>query len=146
MQFIDLPAEADLPPLMERFYGRVRADAVLGPVFAASVDDWPEHLNRIASFWSSVMLSSGRYKGQPVRVHLAIAHRITPAMFERWLAIWRECTDAMLPREAAEAMQSRAARIAESLQLAIAHPTVAQRAAAESHAAISATTPKEQHA
>ena len=111
--------EAGLERLIPEFYARVRADAELGPVFNDAVEDWPEHLETLISFWSSVMLTSGRYKGNPVRVHLKHKPRITPRMFERWLALWGETTAELMPREAAVALQDKAARIAESLQLAL---------------------------
>lgn len=112
--------EEALEPLLARFYEMVRSDAVLGPVFDAAVVDWPAHIRRLADFWSSVMLTSGRYKGSPVAVHLEHAAVLTPSMFERWLAIWEAATDSLLPEISARAMQSKARRIAESLQLALA--------------------------
>ena len=76
---IAVPTEAELPSLLAAFYSRVRADQVLGPVFESAVENWPAYLGRLADFWSSVMLATGRYKGQPVAAHLAHADRITPA-------------------------------------------------------------------
>src|SRR5262245_4180803 len=111
--------DAGLQRLVERFYARVRADELLGPVFNDAVHDWPEHLQKLADFWSSVMLTSGRYKGNPLAAHLKHRDRITPAMFARWLALWRETTEAVMPPEAAAALQAKAARIAQSLQLAV---------------------------
>lgn len=123
--------EAVLPELLAAFYGRVRQDDLLGPVFNDAVHDWDEHLERIADFWSSVMLTTGRYKGNPVAKHLAHAARITPAMFDRWLTLWAETTNGMLPVPVARALQEKAARIAESLQLAIRFPSPLQRAMME---------------
>ena len=40
-------------------------------------------------FWSSVMLTSGRYKGNPVAVHLRV-EGIEPQLFDRWLALFDE--------------------------------------------------------
>lgn len=111
--------ETSLRRVVETFYTRVRADPKLGPVFDDAVHDWPEHLARLTDFWSSVMLSSGRYKGQPVPAHHKHIARITPDLFERWLMLWAETTDAMLIPGAATAMQGKARRIAESLQLAL---------------------------
>lgn len=111
--------EQAIEPLLSRFYGLVREDEVLGPVFNAAVGDWPAHIRRLSDFWSSVMLTSGRYKGNPVAVHLKHAAALTPAMFGRWLSLWREATAEMLPAAAAEVMQAKAKRIAESLQLAV---------------------------
>ncbi len=111
--------EAALERLVPAFYARVRADALLGPLFDDAVHDWPDHLERLVAFWSSVMLTSGRYKGSPMAAHLRHRAAITPAMFDRWLAIWGDTTDAMMPPAAAAALQAKAARIAESLQLAL---------------------------
>ena len=111
--------EALLTPLLDRFYARVRADALLGPLFNEAVDDWPHHLERLRDFWSSVMLTSGRYKGNPMAMHLKHAPQIETVMFDRWLALWREVTSEMLPLDVAEAMQAKAGRISESLQLAL---------------------------
>jgi len=111
--------ESALPALLDRFYGRVRQDAELGPVFNDAVEDWPHHLERLAEFWSSVMLTTGRYKGNPMMKHLVHAERITPKMFEHWLALWEQTTGEMLAPQIAAAMQAKAHRISESLQLAI---------------------------
>jgi hemoglobin len=111
--------ETALPALLDRFYARVRADAELGPVFNDAVEDWSRHLATLADFWSSVMLTTGRYKGNPVQAHLKHGARISSEMFERWLAIWTETTDEMVSPVIAAALQSKAARIAQSLDLAI---------------------------
>jgi len=113
---IDDPALERLIPL---FYSRVRQDAELGPVFNDAVDDWPEHLDKLVAFWSSVMLTSGRYKGNPMIAHVKHKARISPALFDRWLALWAQTTDEVMAPPAAAALQAKAARIAESLQLAL---------------------------
>ncbi|WP_336968456.1 group III truncated hemoglobin [Sphingobium aromaticiconvertens] len=111
--------EVALERLVATFYARVRADADLGPIFNDAIEDWPEHLDKLVAFWSSVMLTTGRYKGQPVPAHAKHRDRITPALFARWLVIWKQATDELMAVDAAAALQSKAARIAESLQLAL---------------------------
>ncbi|MET4700957.1 hemoglobin [Constrictibacter sp. MBR-5] len=111
--------EAGLKRLVDRFYERVRADAMLGPVFEDAVDDWPPHLEKLAAFWSSVVLRTGRYTGNPMTAHARHAGRLSPAMFERWLALWRGATAETMAPAAAALLQARAERIAESLQLAL---------------------------
>lgn len=108
-----------LEKLVERFYARVRADEALGPIFNDAIADWPEHLEKLTAFWSSVMLTSGRYKGQPVPAHRKHVDRITPALFDRWLGLWKMTTEEMMAPDAAAALQAKAGRIAESLQLAL---------------------------
>lgn len=111
--------EEGLRRLVALFYVRVREDAELGPIFNDAVAEWPEHLAKLTAFWSSVMLTSGRYKGNPVAAHIKHRDRIEPALFERWLALWTRTTDEVMPPATAVALQSKAARIAESLQLAM---------------------------
>ncbi len=111
--------DAGLERLVAAFYARVRDDAELGPVFNDAVHDWPEHLATLSAFWSSVMLTSGRYKGNPMTAHLKHKDRITPALFDRWLALWARTTAETMPPAAAAALQDKANRIAESLKLAL---------------------------
>ena len=112
--------EDKLRELVALFYGRVRADPLIGPVFDGAIDDWDEPLGRLTDFWSSVMLTSGRYKGRPLPAHIRHGDSITPESFDRWLALWRETTEEVMPPAAAAALQDKAARIAESLSLGIA--------------------------
>ena len=112
-------SEEALGRLVERFYARVRRDPLLGPVFDAAIEDWPEHLDKLQAFWSSVMLTSGRYKGRPLPAHLKHARAMTPDRFERWLALWKQTTDELFAPEAAAALQAKAGRIAESLSLGV---------------------------
>ena len=111
--------EADLQSLVDAFYAKVRRDPVLGPVFDRAVGDWPEHLEKLGAFWSSVMLTTGRYKGSPMAAHLRQAKAIEPAMFDRWLELWRETAREALAGPDAAAVIEKAERIAESLQLAL---------------------------
>lgn len=111
--------EEALAQLIELFYARVRADELIGPLFNDAVGNWPEHLVKLQSFWSGVMLASGRYKGRPLPAHIQHSDRISPASFGRWLALWRRTTDELLDCIPAKALQAKADRIAESLQLGL---------------------------
>ena len=113
---IDEPA---LKRLVETFYERVRTDALIGPVFNDAIGDWPEHLEKLQAFWSSVMLTSGRYKGQPLPAHIRHGARIDGLAFERWLDLWKQVTDDQFEPAVAARFQEKAGRIAESLQLGI---------------------------
>src|SRR5438874_6175939 len=111
-------SDDDLQRLVDAFYAKVRGDDVLAPVFAV-VDDWPHHLAKLGALWSSVMRTTGRYKGSPMAAHVAHSDKIKPAMFDRWLELWRETAGEQLEPAAAEAVIARAERIAESLKLAL---------------------------
>ena len=111
--------EESLRALVDLFYSRVRRDPLIGPVFNSAIQDWPEHLEKLQAFWSSVMLTSGRYKGRPLPAHIRHAEAITAQSFERWLALSGKTTEELMPPAAAAALQEKAARIAESLSLGI---------------------------
>lgn len=126
---IDEPA---IETLVHSFYARVRADSVLGPVFDAAIapDAWPAHLTRMCRFWSSVMLSSGAYSGNPVATHRAVAG-IAPELFPHWLALFRATAADLFEPEPAARFIDKAGRIAASLQLAVFHRPLARPDAAE---------------
>jgi hemoglobin len=111
--------DGSLEQLVPLFYDRVRLDPELSPIFTDAIDDWPHHLAKLVDFWSSVMLTTGRYKGNPVLAHLKHRDRITPELFDRWLALWSETTSQYMSAAAAAALQLKAVRIAESLKLAL---------------------------
>lgn len=122
--------EDRLKTVVHSFYARVRRDDVIGPLFNEAIHDWEEHLDKLHRFWSSVMLTSGRYKGSPMSAHRLHQSAIAPAMFDRWLALWAEVTAELLPPSAAAAMQAKAAHIAESLKLGLWFRMPPQEAAA----------------
>jgi hemoglobin len=114
--------ENAIATLIDAFYARVRCDAALGPVFAAAIteEEWPDHLETMRRFWSSVMLASGRYSGNPVAVHRAVAgiHR---ALFADWLALFTQTASELFEAAPAAAFSAKAHRIADSLQIALFH-------------------------
>lgn len=111
--------EAMIGDVVETFYAKVRQDEMLGPIFNEAVDSWPEHLAKLKDFWSSVLLMTGRFKGQPMVVHAALPD-IGRAHFDHWLALFAETVDELCPAPAAALFREKAAMIAESLQLGIA--------------------------
>jgi hemoglobin len=112
-------SEEIIHTLVHAFYGRVRRDPEIGPVFEAAIHDWATHLDKLCAFWSSVTLMSGRYKGTPMRSH-AMLPGISGAHFDRWLEIFRATARDECPPDAAALFIDRADRIAQSLELGIA--------------------------
>jgi hemoglobin len=111
---IDEPAIA---ALVDRFYAKARRDPLIGPVFNEAIEDWDEHLRKLYAFWSSVMLTTGRYKGNPMAAHMKLP--IQPHFFERWLALWQETADEVFAPQPAASFRDKANRIAESLRLGL---------------------------
>lgn len=111
--------ESQIVCLVEDFYQRVRADALLGPIFASRLDGrWPEHLAKMADFWSSIALQSGRYSGKPHVAHLGLG--LTEVHFERWLKLFDIAVAHTQSPDAASLFMARARRIRDSLAFQLA--------------------------
>ena len=92
--------EAQIAQLVDRFYAKVRRHPELGPVFNAAVHDWDDHQRTLTSFWASVALKAGSYRGNPMAKHHG--HPIRHEHFDQWLALWRETADELLAPAQAE--------------------------------------------
>lgn len=104
--------------LVRTFYERARRDPLIGPIFERHVTEWEGHIARMCDFWSSVVLMSGRYHGQPMVAHLPLP--IDTPHFDRWLELFAEAAREVCPPAAAALFIDRARRIADSLELGIA--------------------------
>jgi hemoglobin len=103
--------------LVHGFYAKIRQDAVLGAVFNPVIgDDWEPHLAKMCDFWSSVMLLSGRYKGNPMATHARL-EMVRPEHFQHWLKLFGETADELFENDVAGLFKARAANIARSLEL-----------------------------
>lgn len=120
-----LPEQLDeqmIRDVVHGFYGEIRNDALLGPVFDGAIapQDWPRHLAKMCDFWSSLMLRTGRYDGRPLPPHLALPG-LGELHFRRWLGLFRVTVDNLCPPEIAALFMDRALRITHSFRLALAH-------------------------
>lgn len=119
--------------LVRRFYDRARHDPLLGPVFTRAIgeDDaaWEAHFARLTDFWSSIMLRSGRYTGDPFSTHLRLPD-IAPHMFERWLELFHQTCAELFTPDIAAAFGEKAERIARSLRIGLFERLPTRRTAA----------------
>ena len=109
--------EAMLARFVLKFYDRILADPLLGPIFADRISDWGSHLERMVEFWSSVALMTGRYHGAPIPKHLPLP--VEAVHFERWLELFRATAQEVCPPEGADWVIERAERIAASIHMNI---------------------------
>ena len=110
-------SEEMIRTLVHAFYGRIRTDQMLGPIFSRVIgEDWAPHLAKMCDFWSSVMLLTGRYKGNPMLAHMRLK-MVRPEHFERWLALFQDTAKEICPPEIADLFIRRSHTIARSLQL-----------------------------
>jgi len=108
---LDIASEADIRLLVDGFYAKVVADALLGPVFNGFAHvDWPRHLPVMYDFWSSLLLGTTRYHGQPFAKHLPLP--IATAHFQRWLALFEATLAELFAGSHTEEARTRARSIA----------------------------------
>ncbi|GGK20762.1 group III truncated hemoglobin [Salinarimonas ramus] len=111
-------AEADVERLVHAFYARVRADPVLGPIFAPRLAGrWEPHLAKMVDFWSAIACGTARYDGKPQVAHAGMA--LDEAAFARWLALFEETAREVCTPGAAAFLVDRAERIAGSLMIGL---------------------------
>ena len=68
-------------------------------------------------FWSSMLLSSGRYGGRPMPKHMALRNLVKPEDFDIWLELFRASATEVAGPETAALFISRAERVAQSFKL-----------------------------
>jgi hemoglobin len=78
----------------------------------------------MCDFWSSVMLTTGRYKGRPIPAHVRINQQhqgtIEPKHFGEWLDLFEATAKDLFTPDLAASFVEKARRIAESLKLGFA--------------------------
>ena len=110
-------SEEQIRQLVDSFYGKIRADADLGPIFERVVaGDWETHLAKMYDFWSSVMLTTGYYRGSLMAVQKHMGG-LEIGRLDRCFALFGDSCDELLDSETAGLCWLKAAHIAESLKL-----------------------------
>ena len=113
-------SEEMIHDVVHAFYGEIRRDPALGPIFNRVVaGDWDAHLAKMCDFWSSVLLMTGRFKGAPMIAHARIPD-IRPTHFARGLHVFRQTVERLCPPAAAGLFAEKSEMIAQSLQMGIA--------------------------
>jgi len=102
----------DIKLLVDTFYGKVRSNPLIGPIFNERIQDrWPIHLEKMYSFWQTVLLEEYTYNGRPFPPHatMPIGHE----HFEQWLALFAETVDELFTGDKADEAKWRAGKMAE---------------------------------
>jgi hemoglobin len=110
-----------LRALVHGFYGRVRDDVELGPVFERVVGQspggWEPHLAKMTDFWSAVMLQIPGYRGNPREAHGHVAD-IRPQHFARWLFLFQLEAHRVFEAEPAQRIVAVAQMMGQNLKRA----------------------------
>lgn len=123
MEKRSIESRADVALLVHAFYGKIRVDPVLGPIFNAIITDWDGHLELLTDFWESQLFLKRTYLGNPVAAHQQadahLGHSITPEHFGLWLNLWFETLDEGFEGENAWIAKNRAQKMSTMLYLKI---------------------------
>jgi len=121
----DAPSAADgggafteemIARLVDRFYTSAQTDEVLGPIFASRIEGhWDPHLERMRAFWSSVLRGTRRFHGDPMGKHVGLPGLSGP-VFDRWLELFDDAADAVLPAHLARDVTTRARRMRVAIE------------------------------
>lgn len=114
--------EETIKLLIDTFYSKIRNDNQLGPIFEQQIGgtdaSWQPHLLNMYDFWSSIMLKTGRFRGNPMMKHLAIP-RFDITLFDQWLLLFKETAYEIHNDAIAAIYTQRSTLIADSLRYAL---------------------------
>ncbi len=114
----DIQSYADIQFLVEQFYTRVRANALIGPIFIGVIKDkWPQHLLKLSNFWNTVLFNEPGYRGSPFAPHAQMP--LKQAHFTTWITLFTETVDQHFAGEKATEAKWRAEKMAEMFLIKI---------------------------
>lgn len=105
----DITEIEDIQLLVNTFYGKIQADQLLGPIFMERIKEWPAHLERMYSFWETLLLDNITYMRNSYEPHKDLP--VDEDHFNHWLSLWRETVDSLFEGEKATEAKSRAEKI-----------------------------------
>ncbi|MFY0643315.1 MAG: group III truncated hemoglobin [Bacteroidia bacterium] len=106
----DIKSIHDVEKLVDVFYDKVIVDPLISYLFndVAKID-LPSHLPIMYSFWSSMLLGTGTYKGNPMTAHIQL-HKKSPISsehFDRWKFLFFETIDEFFEGPKADEAKTR---------------------------------------
>lgn len=117
----DIKNRADITLLVASFYGKIRVDEILGPIFNGIITDWDAHLVLLTDFWETQLFLKRKYHGNPVTAHQEVddkmKHSITPEHFGLWLNHWFATIDELFEGETTWIAKNRAQKMSTMLYM-----------------------------
>ncbi len=111
----DIQTLDDIKLLVNSFYAKVRKDDLIGPIFIEKIQDrWPAHLEKMYTFWQTVLLEANTYYGSPFIPHAKLP--VEKAHFDRWLKLFYETMDELFDGKKAERAKWQGDRMATMFQ------------------------------
>ncbi|WP_335966625.1 group III truncated hemoglobin [Galbibacter sp. PAP.153] len=116
----DIQSIDDIKLLVDTFYGEIRKDPILSPIFNNVIQDqWPKHLEKMYRFWETVLLENHTYFGSPFAPHAKLP--VSKEHFDRWKLLLFTTVDSLFIGKKASEAKWRAEKMAEMFQHKIAY-------------------------
>ena len=108
----DITTIKDIKLLVNTFYDKIREDQLLKDIFNNKIEDrWPQHLEKMYTFWQTVLLEEHTYYGSPFLPHAKLP--VDLVHFEKWLILFNTTVDNLFEGEKAERAKWQGQRMAE---------------------------------
>ncbi|NHA04326.1 group III truncated hemoglobin [Mucilaginibacter sp. HC2] len=116
----DITTLDDIKLLVDTFYTQVATDALLAPIFTERLGEhWLPHLQKMYTFWQTVLLEQYTYNGAPFPPHANLP--VAEQHFDAWLNLFSVTVDSLFLGPKADEAKWRAGKMAQMFQLKIAH-------------------------
>jgi hemoglobin len=111
----DIETIDDIKLFVNTFYEKVRTNELIGPVFNAVIGDkWPIHLEKMYTFWQTILFNDRTYFGRPFPPHAKLP--ISAEHFETWKELFNETVNQNFEGPVADDAMWRANQMAQMFQ------------------------------
>lgn len=115
----DIQNRGDVYTLVSAFYTKVRDNKEIGHFFNETIDNWPEHLEKLTDFWETNLFMVYKFRGNPMKAHKEVDHKfghsIEQKHFGEWLNMWFTTVDELFEGDRANIAKNRARNMAHNL-------------------------------
>ncbi len=119
----EIASREEVSLLVHTFYGKVRKDALLGPIFNGIINDWETHLELLTDFWETNLFFKRKYFGNPMHAHIEVDKKVGGTInelhFGTWINLWHQTIDELFEGETAEVAKNRARNMGTFIHLNI---------------------------
>ena len=110
----------DIKLLVNTFYDKVREDDALAPIFNEKIQNrWPQHLEKMYTFWQTVLLGEHTYFSSPFPPHSKLP--VDHSNFEQWLQLFTQTINELFSGAIADEAIWRANKMAQLFEMKIEH-------------------------
>ncbi len=106
----EITSSEDIQLMVNEFYGKIREDELLGPIFNNVIkDNWDTHLEKMYGFWETIVFNVRQYTGSPFQKHIPLP--IEGKHFQHWLALFHATIDEHFVGKNAEEIKKRSTQM-----------------------------------